>query len=65
MPVPRLRRQELMAILNEPDTVIIDVRRQQKEADRKIKNAVLEDPEGVSAWAENYPMGKTLVLYCS
>jgi rhodanese-related sulfurtransferase len=65
METPRMPKDQLVARLEDPDTLIIDVRRDREQAGAKIKNAVLEDPDSVNAWAEKYPKGKTLVLYCS
>jgi rhodanese-related sulfurtransferase len=56
-----------MAMLGNPDLVIIDVRAQKdwKESDLKIKGAVREDPETVESWANNYSKAKTIVFYCA
>jgi len=58
-------KEEVLARKDDPDTVLIDVRREQKEADTKIKGAVLHDPEHVGAWAEEYNEEQVLILYCS
>jgi hypothetical protein len=62
---PRMTKDELKAMLNNPDLVILDVRAQRDwaEDDSKIKGAVREDPETVKSWASKYPKDKTLVLY--
>jgi hypothetical protein len=64
---PRMTKDELKGMLGNPDLVIIDVRTQQNwaDSDLKIKGAVREDPESLDSWANKYPKGKTLVLYCA
>ena len=65
--VPRMKKDELKAMLDNPDLVIFDVRAQSdwKGDDSKIKGAVREDPESVKSWAEKYSKDKTFVLYCA
>ena len=64
---PRMKKDELKAMLGNPDLVILDVRSENdwKDGDSKIKGAVREDPESVNSWAEKYSKDKTLVLYCA
>ena len=65
---PRVSKEEVKAMLGNPDVVILDVRESQswKDAKWKIQGAVREDPEkDVKTWAEKYPKDKTLILYCS
>jgi rhodanese-related sulfurtransferase len=64
---PRMTKEELKAMLDSPNLIVIDVRTQQswKEDDLKIKGTVREDPEAVESWANKYPKDKTLVFYCS
>ena len=65
--IPRIKKDELKAMLDNSDLVIIDVRAQSdwKEDDSKIKGAIREDPESVRSWAEKYSKDKTFVLYCA
>jgi rhodanese-related sulfurtransferase len=65
--VPRMTKDELKAMLGNPDLVVIDVRAQRdwKKSDLKIQSAVREDPETVDSWADKYPKDKTIVLYCA
>jgi len=65
METARMSKEDLESRLDDSGTVVIDVRRQQKEAQSKIKNAVLEDPDRVDSWAKKYPKDKNLVLYCA
>ena len=64
---PRMTKDELKAMLGNPDLVMIDVRTQRDwtESDSKIKGAVREDPEAVESWANKYPKGNSIVLYCA
>ncbi len=65
--VPRMTRDELKAMLGNPDLVILDVRAKKdwKDSDSKIQGAIREDPDSVKSWAEKYPKDKTFVLYCA
>jgi len=64
---PRMTREELKAMLGNPDVVLIDVRTQRdwEESDLKIKGALREDPGAIESWAMKYPKEKTLVFYCA
>jgi rhodanese-related sulfurtransferase len=65
--VPRMTKDELKAMLGNPDLAILDVRAQNdwKDSDSKIKGALREDPESVKSWAEKHSKDKTIVLYCA
>jgi rhodanese-related sulfurtransferase len=62
---PRMTKDELKAMLGNPDLVIIDVRygKDWTDSDLKIKGAVRENPEAFESWAKKYPKDKTLVFY--
>jgi len=64
---PRMTKEELKAMLGNPDLIIIDVRygRDWTDSELKIKGAVREDPETFDSWAKKYPKDKTLVFYCA
>ena len=64
---PRMTKEELKAMLGNPDLFIMDVRfgKDWTESDLKIKGAVREDPEAFDSWANKYPKDKTLVFYCA
>ncbi len=64
---PRMEKDELKAMLGNPDLVIIDVRTQKDwtDSDLEIRGAVREDPAAVESWANKYPKDKTLVFYCA
>jgi len=63
--VPRMPKEELKALLGNPDLIIIDVRlgKDWADSDLKIKGAIREDPEAVEAWGQKYPKDRTFVLY--
>ena len=64
--VPRMTKEELKSLLGNPEVVVLDVRipDEWKKSDRKIKNAVREDPKkDFKTWASKYPKDKTLVFY--
>jgi rhodanese-related sulfurtransferase len=63
----RMTKEELKAMLDSPDLVVMDVRtgRDWTGSDQKIKGALREDPRKVDDWAAKYGKGKTIVLYCA
>ncbi len=63
MEIPRMTKEELKGKLNDPATVIIDVRRDQDESSLKIPGAIAHDPDKVEAWAKYYRKDQPLVLY--
>ena len=64
--VPRISKEEIRAMLDSPDVVIIDVRvgKDWKNSQSKITGAVRERPKKAKAWAYKYDNNKTYVLYC-
>jgi hypothetical protein len=64
---PRMTKDELKALLGNPDLVILDVRTSSDwtASDLKIKGAVREEPNDVESWAPKYSKDKILVLYCA
>ena len=65
--VPRMTKEELKAMLGNPNVVIIDVRANADwlKSNLKVKGAVREDAKKVNSWMEKYSKDKTLVFYCS
>jgi hypothetical protein len=65
--VPRMTKDELKAMLGNPDVVIIDVRtgKDWKASESKIKTAVREEPKKANSWAGRYDKNKTYILYCA
>jgi len=64
--VSKISKEELNAMLYDPDLLIIDVRRERdwKSSSLKIRGAVWEDFLEVDTWAQKYPKNKKIVLYC-
>ena len=66
--IPRIcTKEELKAMIDNPNVVIVDVRTNAgwSESKLKIKGALREDPTKVKSWIEKYPLDKTFVFYCS
>jgi rhodanese-related sulfurtransferase len=65
--VPRMTKEELKTMMDNPDLSIIDVRygKDWTGSDIKIKGAVRENPDDVKSWADKYGKDKILVLYCA
>jgi hypothetical protein len=65
--VPRMTKDELKALLGNPDLIILDVRHGSDwtSSDLKIKGALREEPNDIESWANKYSKDKILVLYCS
>ena len=63
---PMISKEELNAMLDNPDLIVIDVRRERdwKSSSMKIRGAVWEDFLDVETWAQKYSKNKTIVLYC-
>jgi hypothetical protein len=64
---PRIAKEEVKALLNDPNVAILDgrIRADWKKSDTKIKGAVRIDPLDVGAWAGNYPRDKKIIVYCA
>lgn len=62
---PRMTKEELKAMLGNPDLIIVDVRlgSDWTGSDLKIKGSVREDPQAIASWANKYSKDKTLVFY--
>lgn len=69
MEIPRISKEELKSMLENPDVVVIDVRAipDHNTSVKKIKGSVREDPDPIKAksWANKYSKDKTIVLYCA
>lgn len=63
--VPRMTKEELKALLEKGDVILLDVRsgRDWKSSEFIIPKALREDPGKVASWASKYSKDKTLVLY--
>lgn len=65
--VARMSKEELKAVLDSPEVVVLDVRSRGDYAISSIKitGAIREDPRLVQTWKANYDKAKTIVLYCA
>ena len=65
--VPLMTTDELKAMLDDPELVILDVRRGKdwKSSEFKIQGATYVKPEAYDEWANTYPKSKKFVLYCA
>ena len=65
--VPRVTKDELKKMLDNPEVMIVDVRleNQWEKTELKIKGATWKNPNDVNLWADIYPKDKTLVFYCA
>ncbi|NIQ37628.1 MAG: hypothetical protein GTN81_03440 [Proteobacteria bacterium] len=61
----RMSKEDLKAMLGDPDLVIVDVHlgRDWEESTRKIEGAIRENPKEIESWADKYSQDKTIVLY--
>jgi rhodanese-related sulfurtransferase len=64
---PRITKEEVKALLNDPNVAILDARlgSDWKKSDKKIKGAVRIDPLDVGAWAGSYSKDKKVIVYCA
>jgi rhodanese-related sulfurtransferase len=65
--IPRITKEELKAMMDNPKVIIVDVRTDPdwNMSKVKIKGAIREDPTKVKSWIEKYSPDKTYVFYCS
>ena len=60
-----ISKEELKDRLDDPNLIILDVRRPQdwKKSGIKIKGAIQENPYKFEKWYSRYPKTKTIILY--
>ena len=65
--VPKMTKEELRAMLDNPDVIVVDVRigRDWKASEYKIEGAVRVEHSEVKSWASRYGKDKTFVIYCA
>ncbi len=65
--VSRMAKEELNTRLNDPKTIVVDVRtgRDWSSSQLKIKGAVRVEPRDAILAVETYDKDSTLVFYCS
>ena len=58
---------ELKAVLDDPDLVVLDVRKGKdwSSSEFKIKGATYHDPKAYATWSGTYPKDRKIVLYCA
>ncbi len=63
--VPRINKEKLKAMLDNPEVIIIDVRTggDWKHSELKIKGALRKRPQLFDSWANELPPDKMIVLY--
>ena len=63
--VPAISVHQVKQLLNNSDTIIIDVRKYRNwwRSSKKILSAVREEPSKVDQWAQKYPKDKSLIFY--
>lgn len=64
--VPRIRPDEVNALLGSPDLILLDVRAKShwEKTDRKIRGARRVDPDKVEDWTGTIGREARVVLYC-
>jgi hypothetical protein len=65
--VPRMDKDELKALLDNPDVVILDARTPTdwNQSENKIRGARRLDQSNIENVEKMYPKEKTIVVYCS
>ncbi len=65
--IPMVTKDELRAMLGNPEVVVIDARVHEGWAvsRQKIKGAVREDPDDPNSWVSKYSKDKVLIFYCA
>jgi hypothetical protein len=64
---PRMTKDELKALLGNPDVILLDVRSGSdwKDSDLKIQGAIREEPGQINSWSKKYSKEKIIILYCA
>lgn len=62
-----MTKEELKTMLDNPDVVILDVRKGKDwtSSEFKIQGAAYAKPQAFAEWVSTYPKNKTYVLYCA
>ncbi len=65
--VSLMTKEELKAMLDDPDLMVLDVRagKDWKSSEFKIKGATHVTSDAYGDWAATYPKSKKYVLYCA
>jgi hypothetical protein len=64
---PRMTKDELKALLGQPDVILLDLRSGSdwKGSDFKIQGAIREEPGQIKSWSKRYSKEKMIILYCA
>lgn len=67
MEAPRMNKNDVREMLDNPDVSIVDLRSEEQwqKSGTKVRGAVREDRDNVDSWAGKYDKNKTLILYCA
>lgn len=65
--VPRMTTAELAAMIDSPDVIVIDVRRDSdwEGSEKVIRNAIRKPYNDVDSWVDDIDRSKKVVLYCA
>lgn len=66
--VPRMTKEELRPLIDDPNVVVLDARQKDDwdNSKGKIKGAVRVEPKAkLAAYLDKYPKDRTIVIYCS
>jgi rhodanese-related sulfurtransferase len=64
---PRMSKEELKGMLDNPDLVIVDVRtgKDWDASEFKVRGARRMEPDKFDSWKGEFPKDNTIVLYCA
>ena len=65
--VERVTKEQLKAMIEEINPIIIDVRLEKhwENSPYKIKGAIRGNPEAFQSWSDTHPKASVLILYCA
>lgn len=65
--IPTMGKEELLARLDSPTLVLLDVRtgRDWSSSEFKIPGAIRAPASEIATWSKRYPKDQSLVLYCA
>jgi rhodanese-related sulfurtransferase len=64
---PRISKEKLKTMLNDPRLIIIDTRVKQQwdKSEYKLPKALHQNPWEADEWAKDFPRDRTVVSYCA
>jgi hypothetical protein len=65
--VPLINKDELKTMLDDPNVIVLDVRRGKDwtSSEFKIKGATYHEPGDYESWSRMYSKNQKIVLYCA